>query len=154
MAMAESGGGLNYKQNHLTEFDVAAAREAVGNAHEELAACERRCKTLDQFKISMEDAVSKVLVPVFAPEIAQDPDLIKKIMAAEVKHDWIGGLMESIELAPGAIPDTGWGVLNGITHWVDHVQGRNSETRMHRAWMGDHSRNKLKAEELLMQLAS
>lgn len=154
MAMAERSGSITYRQNHLTEFDVKSAREAVEAAHEQLAECERRAKTIDKLKISMADAVAKVLIPVFAPEVPQDPELINKIMSAEVKHDKISALMESIELAPGALPGTGWGVLNGVTHWVDHVQGRGNESRMFRSWIGDYGRSKLKAEEILLNLAA
>ena len=153
MALAERGSQLNYRQNHLTEFDVESARNAVESAHEELAACERRAKVLDGLKLSMEDAVRKVIAPVFAPELMTDDELIQGILAGAVKHDKVQQIMTSINDAPGAIPGTGWGVLNGITHWVDHVQGRSAESRMHRAWFGDYSRNKLEAEEVLMELA-
>lgn len=153
MAMAERGGTVNYRQNHLTEFDVEAAREAVEAAHEDLAACERRARTLDRLKLSMEDAVTKVLLPTFMPEVLTDSDLIKDIMKADVMPKKIAEILHSIENAPGAIADNGWGVLNGITHWVDHVQGNTTETRMMRSWMGDYGRAKLDAEQRLLELA-
>ena len=154
MALADNGSELHYRQSHLTAFDVEAAREAVGNAHEQLAECERRAKVLDGLKLNMEDAVRKVLVPVFAPDIETDSELIKDIMKADVMPKKIAEIMDSIENGPGAIADNGWGVLNGITHWCDHVQGHGAESRMYRSWIGDYGRNKLKAEELLLQLAS
>ena len=154
MAMAERGGEVNYRQNHLTEFDVDAAHEAVQLAHEDLAACERRARILDSLKLSAEDAVRKVLIPTFMPEIETDSEVIKNIMNADVMPSKIAELLHSIENAPGAIADNGWGVMNGITHWVDHVQGRTTESRMMRAWMGDYGRLKLVAEEKLLQLAA
>lgn len=154
MALAERGGEVNYRQNHLTAFDIEKAHEAVQNAHEELAACERRAKVLDKLKLTAEDAVRKVLVPVFMPEIETDSEVIKSIMNADVMPKKLAEILHSIENAPGAIADNGWGVLNGITHWIDHVQGHGAESRMYRSWIGGYGRSKLQAEELLMQLAA
>jgi phage/plasmid-like protein (TIGR03299 family) len=154
MAMAERSGSVTYRQNHLTEFDTASAHEAVQLAHEDLARCERQARTLDGLKLSMEDAVRKVLVPTFMPEVETDSEVIKNIMNVDVMPKKIAELLHSIENAPGAIADNGWGVLNGITHWVDHVQGRGTESRMYRSWMGDYGRAKLDAEQRLLELAS
>lgn len=157
MAMAErdASSQVHYRQNHLTAFDVDAAKAAVENAHEELAACERRAKTLDKLKLSVEDAVLKVLVPTFAPEILTDSDVIKNIMNADVMPKKIAEILHSVEHAPGAISDpTGWSVMNGVTHWVDHVQGHGAESRMYRSWMGDYGRKKLEVEQRLMDLAA
>jgi phage/plasmid-like protein (TIGR03299 family) len=154
MALAEQGAEVHYRQSHLTEFDVAAAKAAVEQAHEQLAECERRAKTLDSLKLTMEDAVRKVLVPVFLPDVATDSEVIKDIMRADVMPKKISEILQSIQFGPGATPDTGWGVLNGITHWADHVQGHGPESRMYRSWIGDYGRNKLKAEQLLFELAA
>jgi phage/plasmid-like protein (TIGR03299 family) len=154
LAMAEAGGEVNYRQNHLTEFDVEAAKMAVENAHEQLAASERRCKTLDSLKLTMEDAVRKVLVPTFEPDLMQDDEVMAHIMEEGVMPKRLSQIIDSMNNAPGAITDTGWGVLNGITHWVDHVQGHGAESRMYRSWMGDLGRKKLEAEQRLMELAA
>ena len=161
LAYAERGVPANYRQNHLTEFNVSAAQEAVENAHEELAACEKRYKTLNKLKIGIEDAVRKVLIPVFTPEIipgekadAEAKEVWDNVMNPDVTPTRIQALIDSINNAPGALPGTGWGVLNGVTHWCDHVQGHNNATRMHRSWMGDYGRNKVKVEEELIKLTA
>jgi len=156
MAMAErdAASQVNYRQSHLTEFDVDAAKMAVENAHEELAACERRAKTLDKLKLTVEDAVRKVLVPTFEPDALQDDELMAQIMNPDAMPKKIAQILESMQNAPGAIPDTGWGVLNGVTHWVDHAQGHGAESRMYRAWLGDYGRKKLETEQRLMDLAA
>jgi phage/plasmid-like protein (TIGR03299 family) len=156
MALAERSqdSEVHYRQSHLSVFDVDAAKAAVENAHEELASCERRAKTLDKLKISAEDAVRKILVPTFMPEIMTDSDLIKNIMNADVMPRKIAEILQSVENAPGAIADNGWGVLNGVTHWVDHVQGQGAESRMYRSWVGDYGRKKLEVEQRLMNLAA
>lgn len=154
MAMADRSSETEYSQSHLSDFDFDAAHLAVQNAHECLAACERRAKTLAALKLSMEDAVRKVFVPTFEPELLGDDEAMSNVMLPEVQPKKIAALLDSYINAPGAQPGTGWGALNAVTHWADHVNGRTNETRLQRAWMGDTGRAKLKAEELLMELAA
>lgn len=154
MAMAERGGKVDYRQSHLNAFDVNAAHAAVEGAHEQLRQAESRAKILDQLKISMEDAVRSVVVPVFAQDLlAEDPDVIKFLMKPGNMPKNVAEIIHSIDNAPGAIADSGWGVLNGITHWVDHVAGNSSETRLARAWTGDYARKKLQSEQILLDMA-
>ena len=152
MAMAESAGGINYKQNHLSAFDVESAKMAVASAHEQLADAERRAKTIDRLKISLEDAVSQILVPTMFPELKGMH--LTELMDPGSQPKSLQQIIESINNGPGAIPDTGWGILNGVTHWADHVVGRSNETRMQRAWMSDTGRNKLDVEQALFEMAS
>lgn len=156
MAMAEARGEVNYRQNHLSNFDVAAAKEAVGNAHEQLLQAEQNAKTLHRLKLSINDALIKVLVPVFHPELVEDAEVMAQIERPEVMPKKIAQILESVERAPGAkeIAGTGWAVLNGVTHWADHVYGHNAGTRMMRSWMGDNSKNKLAVEAKLLELAA
>jgi phage/plasmid-like protein (TIGR03299 family) len=153
LAMAEGASELNYSQNHLTEFDVAAAKEAVGNAHEHLLQAESRYKTIAKMKINIEDAVRKVIVPVFMPEVANDENYAD-ILLPEAQPKVLSEILDSMATAPGAVQGTGWGVLNGVTHWGDHVAGRNNATRMHRAWVGDISRKKVATEAKLFEMAA
>ena len=163
LAYAEYSSHANYRQNHLTEFDVAAAQAAVEKAHEDLAACEKRYKTLNKLKLNIEDAVRKVIVPVFMPELIcedkdgkskEEHDVWTNIMNPDVTPKKLQAIIDSINNGPGAIPGTGWGVLNGVTHYCDHVQGHNNATRLYRSWMGDYGRNKIEVEDKLFQMAS
>jgi phage/plasmid-like protein (TIGR03299 family) len=153
MSWAFSESELNYKQNHLTEFNVAAAKEAIGNAHEHLAQAEKRCKVLAKMKINIEDAVRKVIVPTMMPEVAESEGYAD-ILLPESQPKVLSEILDSMANAPGAVQGTGWGVLNGVTHWGDHVAGRNNATRMHRSWVGDISRKKIAVEERLFELAA
>lgn len=153
LALAEMGGTVNYRQNHLTEFDVAAAKEKVAEAHEQLAVAEQRAKTIAKLKLSLEDSVKKVLVPVFMPELMEDDELMAQVMDPDVMPTKIAGMVQAMEHAPGAIDGTGWGTLNGVTYWTDHMQGHSAATRMFRAWIGDYSRRKLEVEDKLLELA-
>jgi phage/plasmid-like protein (TIGR03299 family) len=153
LAMADLHSETNYSQSHLKEFDFSAAHERVQMAHESLAEAERRAKTLDRLRLSMEDAVRKVFVPAVMPELLKDEEAMEQIMIPESQPTKVMELLESLINAPGARPETGWGVLNAVTHWADHVNGRTPESRLTRAWLGDTARAKVRAEELLMELA-
>jgi phage/plasmid-like protein (TIGR03299 family) len=154
LAMAEGGGEVHHRQSHLREFDVEAAKEKVAEAHETLAEAERRAKTLNGLKMNLEDAVKKVFVPRMFPDVAQDSEQLREIMDQDKQPKVLRELIDSVNNAPGATPNNGWGVLNGFTHWADHVAGRSQESRLYRAWMGDHANDKLAIERRLMELAS
>ena len=155
MAMAERGAA-QYRQNHLTDFDVAAAKEAVGHAHEQLAQAERNARILDGLKLSASDAVTKVLAPVFFPEIAEDEEALAAIHLPENQPKKLQQILASVEDAPGnkEVAGTGWAIMNGVTHWADHIYGHNAATRMMRSWNGDNANHKLEVERRLMELAA
>jgi phage/plasmid-like protein (TIGR03299 family) len=153
LALAQRQSDINYSQSHLKAFDFDAARTSIGNAHEHLREAEKRAKTINALKINLEDAVRKVIVPVFMPEIIGKP-VFDGIMDPDIMPDKIAGIVQSINTAPGAIANNGWGVLNGVTHWVDHVAGRDNASRMFRSWMGDYSNRKLETEQKLLELAA
>lgn len=154
MAMAEGNRDLHYRQNHLSDFDVEAAKFTIESAHEQLAAAERRSKILDQLKLTTDDAVKKVLVPAFYPELLEEPELLAGVMETDKTPRIIQGLLHSIEHGVGAIPDTGWGVLAGVTHFLDHVRGKSKATRWASAIQGENANSKIKVEKLLMELAA
>lgn len=155
MAMANSSSTLEFRQNHMKEFNVAAAKAAVETAHENLALAEKRAKTIDKFKINLEDAVKKVLVPVFSPPLAANSGFMAAPLDINELPKKFQHIIDSLQNGPGAaeIQGTGWSVLNGVTHYCDHVAGRDSGTRMFRSWIGDYSRNKLEVEQRLLELA-
>ena len=156
MAMAHGSSTADYTQNHVSDWNEAAAKEAVGNAHEQLLQAERNAKTLAKLKISASDAVVKALVPVFYPALdMEDKEVVAQVQMPETMPLKIQQILESVENSPGSDKSrgTGWNVLNGVTHWADHSYGRNAATRMHRAWMGDNSRHKLAVEKKLLELA-
>ena len=144
MAAARRNQEINYRQSHLNEFDVEAARESVALAHSQLAEAEKRWLVLDKLKLSTDDIVKKVLAPVYAPS-AKGPEDSSAIM----------GILTSIAAAPGYLADqkeTGYGVLNGVTHWSDHVRGRGGAGRLKSIFSGDSHKQKLEVESRLLEL--
>ncbi len=150
---SRSDANINYRQNHLSDFDVSAAKDAVGKAHVELAEAERRFKIIADLKLSIEDAVKKVLIPVFEPELLGTP-AFENILSPENLPKKIDAILASAANAPGNEAGTGWGLLNGVTHWADHVAGTNSGRRLFRAWLGDTAAHKQAVEQKLLELAA
>jgi len=100
--------------------------------------------------------VTKVLAPVFFPEIAEDDELLAAIHLPENQPKKLQQILASVEDAPGnkEIAGTGWAIMNGVTHWADHVYGHNAATRMMRSWNGDNANHKLEVERRLLELAA
>lgn len=156
MAMADRASNLEYRQSHLGDFDVQAARESIERAHEALAEAEKRCKTIDRLKINIQDAMEKVIVPVFESQFMADSELMDLIKGPDGRDFWtprMDAIADSMTKAPGAIEGTGWGVLNGVTHYCDHVAGHNPSSRLYSSWLGDHRKAKLQVEQKLLELA-
>ncbi len=155
LAAAEADRGeIHFRQHHGKAFDIETAKEQVGEAHEQLRLAESQAKILAGLKIKMQDAVDKVLLPVFSPDFEMPKPLPKGKTKRDMLPRPIRKIMESIETAPGAIPDNGWGILNGVTHWADHVAGNAQDTRLASAWTGQNMRRKLEVEKKLLELAS
>jgi phage/plasmid-like protein (TIGR03299 family) len=144
LAMAERGGNIHYRQTHTSEFNIDAAKASVELAHETLARAAKRAQTIHNLKISIDDKIN--LIDKFFGNSETVLDFSENKRAQNV--------LESIEKAPGAEPETGWGFLNGVTHWADHVNGRNAATRMFKSWVGDTAKLKLEVEEHLFEMAS
>lgn len=147
-------GEIQYRQNHMTDFNFDEAKKRVLIAHRSMENAERNANIIAKLKLSIDDAVRKVLAPVFVPSIVNNKEAMKLIMTPEGMPKRIAQIVDSIEHAPGAVPGTGWGVMNGVTHYSDHVLGHNARTRMFRSWLGDMSSKKLEVEQKLLDLAS
>lgn len=68
----------------------------------------------------------------------------------------IRGLAElenSYYTAPGACPGTAYGLLQGVTHFIDHARGKNPDQRLSSAWFGQGERIKQQAVSAALELA-
>ena len=66
-------------------------------------------------------------------------------------------IYESTLTAPGqdlsTAKGTAWGVLNGVTHFVDHVRSRTQDTRLQNGWFGSGDSLKTQAVLTLKEMA-
>lgn len=149
MAMAVSEASDRFfSQSHRREFNRDGAMAVMEAAHEELSAQENIAKQIKKLKMNALDAAF-VLGAHFQPN-TKASDLI----VADNQNPAMKGVWNSLFLAPGADPETGWGVLNAVTHYLDHSAGRSADTRMRRAWVGDTGRIKIAVQNDLLALAA
>jgi len=160
MALAMNSSAAQYSQNHLSKFDSAAAKETIGLAREQIIQAGLDANTLSNLKMSEFDTV-RFLAKFFQP-------MPETIVAENDQKQWVDNLLNdpgaidkkfgevlwSVQKAPGAVPGNAWGVLNGVTHWADHVAGNKAEARLYNAWFGDKAKLKLDVQHELLQLAA
>lgn len=66
----------------------------------------------------------------------------------------LADLERSYYQAPGAKPGTGYGVIQGVTHWLDHVRGKDSDARMSSSFFGQGAALKEKAVSAVERFAA
>jgi len=156
MAMALGKDSAQYSQNHLTNFDTAKAKDAIGLAREQIHQAHMDAKLLNKLKMSEFDNV-RFLASFFmpTPEGMKADVHFESILADEnYRSKTMHEVLCSLKDAPGAITDNAWGTLNAVTHWADHTAGAKADARLFNAWLGERSRLKLEVRDALLQLAS
>ena len=153
LAMAFKESKDKYRQNHMAEFEFSAAREAVGFAKEEIVKFSLEAKALKQLKMSEFETVR-----LFAQQfVEEEKDKLDESVKAMMENEELQPLrlkqvLHSYVKAPGASVGNGWGALNAITHWADHVAGSDAEARFNRATFGDNSRLKQQVKKQLLEM--
>jgi phage/plasmid-like protein (TIGR03299 family) len=156
MAMATRGNDAQYSQNHLEEFDILAAKEAIGLAREEVIKAGIDARILSQMQMSEYDTV-RFLAKFFQPkpEEINENEFVNGLLDQSISCDKnLDAVLFSVNKAPGAFPGTAWGVLNGVTHWADHVAGYKADSRMFSSWFGDKAKLKLEVNRELIEMAA
>jgi len=155
MAMAEREGMMQYRQSHTTRLNITAARERVQLAMDQIALLEKQANLLAKQKLSEQDSV-KFLAKFFAPApegVSEDAHAANLLNNPTSQPKKFQDIMNSLLTAPGAVPGTAWGVLNGVTHYIDHVAGKNPDARLFNAWLGDRAKTKQEVFSGLLELA-
>lgn len=156
LAMAMNSGVTQYSQNHLTDFNHDAAKAAVGMAKDQLDQFEKDAKKLSKLELSDFDTM-RVLAPFFVdqPDDRNPDEWIGALLDdADLRGRSLNGVIDSLYDAPGALPNTGWGVLNAVTHWADHSAGNKADARLLSAWSGERMTLKTDVLEKLMELVA
>ena len=140
MAMALEGSAvIERRWSHAQEFNPKAAAQSMGLVRENF---EQTCTLFKQLhKLNLtEDEVVEILQPTFMPKV-EDP---KELLDGTVPLSrTMSQILDSYREAPGH-ERTGWGVLNAVTHWADHVTVSDQDRRMTSAWLGGNSTRKRK----------
>lgn len=142
-----------FKMTHYSEFDDAmmeTARETIGLARDQFGKFAKLANQLKSIGITRE-VVLKMIAPIYAPKIE-----LKDILGDYEKNatPTIKRVIESLHKAPGAEPETAWGLLNAVTHYEDHVSGRSLDGRQASGLFGAGAHRKLMATKAVMALAA
>lgn len=154
LTLAHGQGADMYRQSHVKDFDLSAAKSTLDFARESVELHKLEAEALRSLELSAFDTV-RTLAKHFQPEMAAD-DLDVNILLAnpEAQNRTMSDVIRSVVEAPGAMPENAWGLLNGVTHWADHVAGKTSSTRMLNATFGRNAKIKLDVRKDLLEMAN
>lgn len=146
LTMALREGGSEFRMAHRRKFDssmVKKAKETLGIAREQFAEFQETAEKLQKKRMSNQDAID-LLKPIFAMNIKEEITL-------DNMPPKLTKVMQSYEHAPGAQPGNAWGLLNGVTHYIDHVASKTSDKRMQSSWFGKGGAQKERVLEALLR---
>jgi len=115
-----------WRMGHRTEFGdikIADAKKTLGIAREQLSEFEANARLLAKMKMTKQEVID-LLAPIYGSDV-------KGAENARMKQ-----LIDIYENAPGAVPGTGWGALNAVTYYSDHIASRTADKRLTNAWLG------------------
>jgi phage/plasmid-like protein (TIGR03299 family) len=137
---------LSVKINHRKKFDPELAKNALGIARTKLENYKIMAEYLGKKKAEKEQ-VLEYFKTIF-PSVANDNKEVKISRPAKIA-------LEVLETQPGAKYAEGswWPVYNAVTYSIDHLLGREAESRIRSAWYGQNRVRKISALELASELA-
>lgn len=153
LTLALRNAGTEFRMAHRSEFDAKMrerAKEVLGIAREQMDEFEANARKLKAMKMKQRDII-EVLANVYQPD-----STMKKLMEDVDKNTSpsMKKVLDVLVNAPGADPDTGWGVLNAVTYYADHVASRTADKRIFNAWLGKTANHKQMVFNDLVKRAS
>lgn len=149
-ASSKSSSGVimpEVRRAHRSTFDAQAvqtAKEQLGIAREQMDEFEEIANVLHKTKMGIEDHIA-VLAPIFS--VKHEMEDIK----AGKRPPRLQSILDALEKAPGAEPDTAWGTLNAVTYWADHIAARSPDKRLQNSWFGKSGNQKIQVMNALLQ---
>jgi len=155
MAGGVHGKHAEYRQSHTYNFDTAAAKASVQLVKEEIAQLALDAAALQQLKMSQFDTL-RVLAEFFQPALPNGTqhNIEELINEPDARSPKLQRVLWATEKAPGATPGNGWGVLNGVTYWADHMAGNSKDSRLFNSWLGETGKKKDQVKGKLMEMIS
>jgi phage/plasmid-like protein (TIGR03299 family) len=154
------------RTSHRSTFDPQAVKQALGLI-DYLATREAHVEKLNQLsqirvsKAAATEFYSELLRPAKEDKAVNEWDAAfrshqsKALMTAGTERA-IRGLADLEHCyvdAPGARPGSAYGLVQGLTYWIDHERGKSEEKRTESALFGQGNALKSKAFDLALELA-
>jgi phage/plasmid-like protein (TIGR03299 family) len=137
MALGQAGG---FRMTHSYEFDetmMELAEETLGLATSRFETFQSKAELLAKTHIT-ERQSQEFIIQLLTPNVtlpANDDEAIVDLINRTGNK-----ILHSYRTAPGqdmaSANDTLWGLVNGVTHFVDHVAGRSRDSGLTSAWFG------------------
>ena len=164
-------GGKAVKTRHNTTFDAERVKKQLGliDFEESWDNFRETMRELQDKHINATQATeffSELLAPQRAKERqnlnATDFDQLLGVSAAvrdhKIKTDKARAIRGLADLescyynAPGAVPGNAYGLVQGVTRFIDHERGKDTDKRLASAWFGQGETLKTKAVEMAKAL--
>lgn len=139
------------KLNHRRAFDPNHVRTLLGIASDKFSTYKSMAEFLGKKKVTKQTIVEyfKEVFPGSKLKHSQEDELRGELSRpGRLAYD-------VLETQPGAnfAEGTMWQAFNAVTYSIDHLAGRNDDTRLHSAWYGNGKVRKNKALELAIDYA-
>lgn len=137
---------LSVKINHRRKFDPELAKTALGLARKKLENYKTVAEYLGKKRADKEDVID--YFKTLFPSVANDNKENKISRPAKIA-------LEVLNTQPGAKYAEGswWQAYNAVTYSIDHLLGREAESRIRSAWYGANRVKKITALELASEIA-
>ena len=142
------------KVNHKTEFNTDKVKETLGIAHEKFAQYKEMAQFLGSRSISAESLIQ------YYNDVFPTTSRSTKERAPVVEYSQLSKAAkmcyDALDTQPGAqyASGTWWQAFNSVTYYTDHLQGKNSENRLHNQWFGESQLAKVKAANKAVEYAT
>ena len=141
------------KVGHRTAFDADTVKETLGLASEKFAKYKEMAQFLGSRKITAEALIQYYndVFPTTSRKEEKTPVVVYDDLSKAAKMCY-----DALEVQPGAefAAGTWWQAFNSVTYYTDHLQGRNSENRLHNQWFGYNQAKKVTAAEKAVAYAT
>lgn len=128
LRLALREGGDEFRMPHRFVFDASMreqAKRTIGLARERVDEFGEVATRLKKMKMRADDALGVFAASIGRRDVTEETE--RKPKPVEI-------MLECYERAPGAEPGNGWGVLNAVTYYVDHMASRTADKRLTNAW--------------------
>jgi phage/plasmid-like protein (TIGR03299 family) len=139
--------------SHRTQFNPEMVKETLGLAHEKFAKYKEMAEFLGSRKVTAESLI-QYYNTVF-PNTSRT-EMVKEVKQYEDLSRNAKLCYDALEVQPGAefAAGTWWQAFNSVTFITDHVQGRNTDNRLHSQWFGQNQARKVLAAESAVEFAT
>lgn len=140
------------KVGHRARFNSDMVKEQLGIAHEKFAKYKEMAEFLGSKRVTA-DSLIQYYNEVFPNTSRTNTD--KTVESLQDLSRQAANAHAMLETQPGAEYAEGswWQAFNSVTFVTDHLQGRNSDNRLHSQWFGQNQLRKIKAAEKAVEYA-